>query len=53
MRKRKNPETTRAEYLARRREQHERTQRLLAERIAYHEARIAERERATGEQASG
>ena len=27
------------------REQHERTQRMLAERIAYHEARIAARER--------
>ena len=27
------------------RERHERTQRLLAERIAYHEARIAARER--------
>jgi hypothetical protein len=26
-------------------ERHERTQRLLAERIAYHEARIAARER--------
>lgn len=26
-------------------EQHERTQRMLAERIAYHEARIAARER--------
>ena len=27
------------------RERHERTQRMLAERIAYHEARIAARER--------
>ena len=27
------------------REQHERTQKMLAERIAYHEARIAARER--------
>jgi hypothetical protein len=53
MKKRKNLETTTAEYRARRREQHERTQRMLAERIAYHEARIAERRRAAGEQAPG
>ena len=53
MKKRKNLETTTPEYRARRREQHEQTQRILAERIAYHEARIAERERAAGEQASG
>jgi len=35
------------------REQHERTQRMLAERIAYHEARIAARERAAEEPAPG
>ena len=51
--KRKRPEPTTDEEYARLREQHDRTQRVLAERIAYHEARIAERERAADEQSSG
>jgi len=33
-------------------ERHERTQRLLAERIAYHQAKIAEERAARGGQAS-
>ncbi|MCZ7587879.1 MAG: hypothetical protein M5U27_03240 [Gaiella sp.] len=53
MKKRKTPGTRTPEYLESRRAQHERTQRMLAERIAYHEARIAERERAAGESAAG
>ena len=34
------------------RERHERTQRMLAERIAYHEARIAARERGENPEAA-
>ena len=53
MKKKRNLETAPPEYLARRREEHARTQRMLAERIAYHQARLAERARARGEQGSG
>jgi len=47
------PETPSAEEYAELEKQHERSQRMLVERIAYHEARIAERQRATGESAPG
>jgi hypothetical protein len=50
--KRKGPEATSPERDAELREQHARTQRMLADRIAYHQARVAERKRASGERPS-
>jgi hypothetical protein len=46
------PPTTSSEEFEKLQEQHARTQRMLAERIAFHQARIAERKRATGDSAS-
>jgi len=45
MKKRKKMKTTERVLPPEFWERHERTQRMLAERIAYHEARIAARER--------
>jgi hypothetical protein len=53
MKKKRNLETATPEDLARRREEHARTRRMLADRIAHHQARLAERARGRGEQASG
>jgi hypothetical protein len=50
MKKRKKTTTADSERRAELREQHRRTQQMLAERIAYHEARIAARGRGEGGQ---
>jgi hypothetical protein len=51
MRKRKRTTTADGERRAELRAQHRRTQQMLAERIAYHQARIEARERGEGGQA--
>lgn len=52
MAKKKRKMLTNREWWAKHREQFERTDRLLKERIAYHEARLAEERTARGEDAA-